>query len=179
MAGQTAPPSKKRGHPASEIIIPNPSIKARRTRFFLTGASAVPKDSDSQCPKAVWPGLHIAFRPFSPPTAKLQAVFCRVFYVFACSLTLLASGDDINVMRLLQGNPLVVYESPLPLDNPNTDFLETAASKTNDCQDNYRTVVSQFLFAATSANRDFLNPTKTWNADPPFSCAPLLTPMRC
>jgi hypothetical protein len=41
---------------------------------------------------------------------------------FACALTLGASGDDFSFLRLAL-TPAAELSDPLPLDDPNTDFL--------------------------------------------------------
>jgi hypothetical protein len=43
---------------------------------------------------------------------------------FACFLALLAGGDDFNLARVVLPLPAPVSGSPLPLDDPNTDFTE-------------------------------------------------------
>src|SRR6516165_10058563 len=50
-----------------------------------------------------------------------------VLTAFACWLVLLASGDDFNFARMvLLSTP--TSEDVLPLDDPNTDFTESAES---------------------------------------------------
>ena len=44
--------------------------------------------------------------------------------VFVCSLVLLTSGDDFNLARAVLPLPAPAPESPLPLDDPNTDFTD-------------------------------------------------------
>jgi hypothetical protein len=47
--------------------------------------------------------------------------------VLACALTLGASGDDFSLLRLALV-PAAEITDPLPGDDPNTDFLASAAS---------------------------------------------------
>jgi hypothetical protein len=47
-----------------------------------------------------------------------------VLVLLSCLLTAAASGDDISLVRLILPSTLLGSES-LPLDDPNTDFLET------------------------------------------------------
>jgi hypothetical protein len=50
-----------------------------------------------------------------------------VLSAFACWLVLLASGDDFNFARLvLVLPPVPAQEGRLPLDDPTTDFTESA-----------------------------------------------------
>ena len=50
-----------------------------------------------------------------------------VLTAFACWLVLLASGDDFNFARALHPS-IPMSEDLLPLDDPNTDFTESAQS---------------------------------------------------
>ena len=47
----------------------------------------------------------------------------------ACWLTLLASADDFNLMRLALPPSTTDSEGNLPLDDPNTDFTESSRSQ--------------------------------------------------
>jgi hypothetical protein len=44
-------------------------------------------------------------------------------------LVLLASGDDFNLARVVFPLPGPLSEATLPLDDPNTDFTETAQAR--------------------------------------------------
>jgi len=48
--------------------------------------------------------------------------------LLSCLLTLGASGDDFCLLRLAASLPVATSE-PLPLDDPNTDFLASADSR--------------------------------------------------
>jgi hypothetical protein len=48
---------------------------------------------------------------------------------FACWLTLLASADDFNLVRLVLPPSTANAEESLPLDDPNTDFTESSQSQ--------------------------------------------------
>ena len=50
----------------------------------------------------------------------------RVFAAATCGLTFLAGADDFNLARVLLPLPAPVPDSPLPLDDPNSDFTEPA-----------------------------------------------------
>ena len=46
-------------------------------------------------------------------------------FLFACLLTIIASGDDFNLVRVLvSGAAPVSPTDGLPLDDPNTDFTD-------------------------------------------------------
>jgi hypothetical protein len=45
--------------------------------------------------------------------------------LLCCLLTGIASGDDFSVLRLIFG-PARAVSAPLPLDDPNTDFVDSA-----------------------------------------------------
>jgi hypothetical protein len=49
----------------------------------------------------------------------------RALAAVACSLVLLASGDDFNLARVVLPLPAPAPGSLLPLDDPNTDFTVT------------------------------------------------------
>jgi hypothetical protein len=54
----------------------------------------------------------------------------------ACLLTIAASGDDFNLVRLLLPPPFSLISSTLPLDDPNTDFtlpLKVTIAKVRQC----------------------------------------------
>jgi hypothetical protein len=58
------------------------------------------------------------------PKGRARSAFLTAF---ACWLVLLASGDDFNFARIvLLSTP--TSEDLLPLDDPNTDFTESAQS---------------------------------------------------
>jgi hypothetical protein len=44
--------------------------------------------------------------------------------LLACLLTMLASGDDVCLPRLMLFSTTACAEAELPLDDPNTDFVE-------------------------------------------------------
>jgi hypothetical protein len=48
----------------------------------------------------------------------------RALAAVACWLTMLAGGDDFNLARVVLPLPAPAPDSPLPLDDPNTDFTE-------------------------------------------------------
>jgi hypothetical protein len=52
-----------------------------------------------------------------------------VLSALACWLTLLASADDFNLVRLALPPSTVDSEGLLPLDDPNTDFTESSQSR--------------------------------------------------
>jgi hypothetical protein len=52
-----------------------------------------------------------------------------VLSAFACWLVILASGDDFNFARVALLSSAPASEDVLPLDDPNTDFTESAESR--------------------------------------------------
>ena len=58
------------------------------------------------------------------PKGRARSAFLTAF---ACWLVLLASGDDFNVARAVLPS-IPMSEDLLPLDDPNTDFTESAQS---------------------------------------------------
>src|SRR5262249_30385131 len=60
-------------------------------------------------------------------TAKYHA-WIRAFAAVTCWLTMLAGGDDFNLARVVLPLSAPVSESPLPLDDPNTDFIRSSES---------------------------------------------------
>jgi hypothetical protein len=69
-----------------------------------------------------WPEARMRC-PMAPTHCKLLNALCLV----ACLLTGAASGDDFCFARLLFDVPFVAAD-PLPLDDPNTDFVAQAKS---------------------------------------------------
>jgi len=58
------------------------------------------------------------------PKGRARSAFLTAF---ACWLVLLASGDDFNFARAVLPS-IPMSEDLLPLDDPNTDFTESAES---------------------------------------------------
>jgi hypothetical protein len=55
--------------------------------------------------------------------------------LFVSLLTLLASGDDLNIARLVwRSTSIQVPSSHLPLDDETTDFVESPESEVSQCQ---------------------------------------------
>jgi hypothetical protein len=50
----------------------------------------------------------------------------RALGAVACWLSLLAGADDFNLARVVFPLPAPVPDSPLPLDDPNTDFTTSS-----------------------------------------------------
>jgi hypothetical protein len=50
----------------------------------------------------------------------------RALGAVACWLALLAGGDDFNLARAVLPLPAPAPDSPLPLDDPNTDFTRSS-----------------------------------------------------
>ena len=51
-------------------------------------------------------------------------------FLFACVLTIIASGDDFNLVRVLvSGAAPVSPTDGLPLDDPNTDFTQSSETR--------------------------------------------------
>jgi hypothetical protein len=102
-------------------------------------------------------------------------------FLFACLLTVIASGDDFNLMRV--AFPPLRIASPaegLPLDDPNTDFL--AASSTRP--DSHRADAPVSLPAAVSPRHGLAliqssRPLAARVSDHPLPCAPIAPPLRC
>jgi hypothetical protein len=59
-----------------------------------------------------------------------QRVYSSVLFMAACWLVLLASGDDINLARLVLPATDSPLEDVMPLDDPNFDFTESNAPPT-------------------------------------------------
>jgi hypothetical protein len=71
--------------------------------------------------------IGLAMRGFGSPTL--------IAWV-ACLLTFGASGDDINLLRLvLPADACLATSHPLPLDDPNTDFTLPAKCSTASFKD--------------------------------------------
>ncbi len=52
--------------------------------------------------------------------------FLRGFGALACWLALLAGADDFNLARVVLPLPPLAPDSPLPLDDPNSDFTDAS-----------------------------------------------------
>jgi hypothetical protein len=50
----------------------------------------------------------------------------RALVTAACWLALFAGADDFNLARVVLPLPASAPDSPLPLDDPNTDFTESS-----------------------------------------------------
>jgi hypothetical protein len=98
--------------------------------------------------------------------------------LLACLLTMLASGDDVCLPRLILFSTTACAEAELPLDDPNTDFVEQS-----DASSGQRS--SQALDAAPASVASVLRSGRT--ATPAYlftgqreSCGGLLNPpLRC
>jgi hypothetical protein len=96
---------------------------------------------------------------------------------FACWLTLLASGDDFNLARIMLLPSTLDSEGRLPLDDPNTDFTKSSKSRlpTITYQDRWGCTSSvDQSWAGAALTSPFAAPT---HGHPPRPC--LNTPLRC
>jgi len=106
-----------------------------------------------------------------------------VVQLLACLLTLVASGDDFNVMRAVA--PATFSQIPvgaLPLDDENTDFLEAQNPATPDAHRAPRDNGPAFLLSPAAGATCAAPPVALHMASPGnehSSRAPVLTPLRC
>jgi hypothetical protein len=95
---------------------------------------------------------------------------------FACWLTLLASGDDFNLARVMLPS-ILDSEGRLPLDDPNTDFTKSSKSRLPTTTHGDRggcTSSAGQSWTGAAFTSPFAAPT---HGHPPRPC--LNTPLRC
>jgi hypothetical protein len=106
---------------------------------------------------------------------------CPCHFLFLCLLTLIASADDFNLLRVVF--PSICTSSPagsLPLDDPNTDFVTGTSTRFPGPGGH----ALQFACAAPSPTSPvtaapWLPTVAVGRCGPALACPCLTPPLRC
>jgi hypothetical protein len=101
-------------------------------------------------------------------------------FLLACLLTIIASGDDVNLMRVVFPAAFTSPIGSLPLDDPNMDFVARAPSRPHTQRGDAPVFTGTTLNLARVAGAGGCPPSLPARAgDYHIPCPSIMPPLRC